>query len=270
MGHATDTEVVYTDATYESAFADWATERSREEGIHASIGTLANLLSRHVYPASVAEKMVGDYAEKRLDSYGPGICVAVYREQDIARRTVTVRGTIDGDAWGGGYNGREEALNALVASKLTLKDGEYIEGSRLATRPETYTNWLGQEDVRNVQDVMVHSKVIVTVPKEKTETRYFVHAVTNSSLTLASVKWDTGYATQAKARAAMIERLEASTGDAHEALTVTALTRRESGAGLVTAERRITKAQVAVQVTVSKVKAGAKAGGWAMAHSFHK
>lgn len=271
MGHYVDTEVVYTDSGYQDAYSEWAYQRSREEGIYASINTQSRRIIAKVYPASQALKYLTDY----IDTYGmesgaPGFCVAVYREQDIARRTITLRATVDGETWGSGWDGRRKALKGLVASKVTLKDGEHVEDWQLGTRPEAATGLGGRECTRQVHDVSVHSKVVVTVPKEKTETRYFVHAASRSQLTLSSVKWDDGYPTQAKARAAMVERLEAATGGDNQALTVTALTRRESGAGLVTAERKITKAQVVVKVTVAKVKPGAKPGGWAMALKYHK
>ena len=159
--------------------------------------------------------------------YGPAVTKEV---------TITVSGTV--------FNDRT-LLHAEVARALKVKPADITDGFYIL-------------------EYSAEKKVDAVAPKEKTVTKYFVLTAGEDKLPA----WDKGFATQAEARAAVgsVLRYNSYRGLQATDAEVIGITRRESGAGLVTATVSAKKVTATVKATVRPVTKKATAGtvraGW--------
>lgn len=253
----------YRTETADQALSELIREDTAEYGYHHSWRSYGV----HVLPGTMfraqAEKAVHAKLHN-LTNDEDAFAAAVYADEDVETRTVTVSGTIDGADWTGGYEKQWVALEALAVAKTRLRAGEVITGVRIADRPVGEKDRWGYE--RTEPDVTETAKVVVTAPKEATETRYFV---TYEHTTTKDLEWSKGHPSQAAARAAITKALNDAKGLRYNAYDVIGITRRVSGAPLVHAERQVTKVAVGLTVTVQKAKPNAKRGGWFVGGWYH-
>lgn len=176
-----------------------------------------------------------------------GFKVAVLSDDDVIRRTVEVTiPAFDGDV---DHRYRVcDAAKAQVLAKVRLAKGERVE--TMTAGPTRATS----------------RRVTATAPKEATVTRYYFTDGKTVDVT------GPGFGSQAEARAEAVRRLT----DQQPGMFVTelfeiavvAVTKRESGAPLVTATAT-TKRDRTYRVDVVAVKPGAKQAGWLVEGTYH-
>lgn len=217
--------------------------------VHDERGIYANLRTRELFLLSgnsvserKAERLAGEFEPGSGSRVG---CkVQVYAEKDVTYRTVQV------------------TLPADESTEMGRVRGERLEQVLAKVRLET------GEEVANVWTESIKSLKVsaeVTVPKEKTETRYFV--VTGTKVDFSGP----GYESQAAARAAAVEyasRLDVPHYAAQE-VNVIAVTRRVSGAPLVTVRRKVAKREATYNVEIATVRPGAKPEFWFVQGWYH-
>lgn len=175
----------------------------------------------------------------------------VWREEDVVRRTVKMKFTVP-DARLAHDDGREvfvyEDFTAAVLA-LPRREGEMVEHFQM---------------VRG--SASVKTKVVVETPKEKAVTRYFVHAPERFPNYNG---WDSGFPTQAAARAAMVELLKNQDATSSATYVISPLVRRENGAPVLTGRRVITKATCELEVRLAKSRNPRDVQGWFVAMDCH-
>lgn len=168
-------------------------------------------------------------------------------------RTVDVTVTIPGDPGHDTYN----TVLAAVTAKVRLKAGETVTAVHA---PGLGGYWTA--DPNPLPDPVRTYKTTTTAPKTKPETRYLVHG------DRAHDTWDTGFPTQAAARAHALTLTQAqpSRWDAGTtSYTIDAVTRRTTGEPLVTVTRTLTKTVWTVRVTITHtppIPLGTQPDGW--------
>jgi len=153
----------------------------------------------------------------------------------VAPITIEIPGGLD-------YDAKNKEIERQVRS-MRLKVGESI------------VSW------RATRDTPGKAKVTAVAPKGATETRFVIKGTSDHG------SWDTGFASQAEARAWATEYMSSDTRNFHTDtgfLEVESVTRRADGQALVRVTREVSKRQVDVEVEVKL--AGAKtegpADGW--------
>lgn len=180
------------------------------------------------------------------------VAAPVLDESTITRRKVKVKVTADPAHLDSRGNITWEHLEQQ-AKAVVKRAGEMLEGWTVVTGSTKTT-----------------TKVITETPKEKAVTKYFAHEAKTNPLDL---DWERdGFATQAAARKAAVEALSRPvTGwdSPHKEFVVTPITRRETGAAMVTIKRVVTKASCEIEVTLAKSNNPSRTAGWAVAMDCH-
>lgn len=154
---------------------------------------------------------------------------------------------------------------------LTLSGADYADPAKvkaaLAKALKTKVEQVGGYRVARSQDfrrrMQVEPKVTAAAPKEKAETRYFI--LTGDGRLPA---WEDGHPSQAEARKALPQALRLGFGDDVPPVDVEviSMTRRISGASLVTARVEAKKVTatftVDLRTLVKRGKVGTKQAGW--------
>lgn len=197
--------------------------------------------------------------DARWNLRGTARAIEVYHAHDVETRTVEVTETFTGEQWADG--GQDAALRTLGA-RARLRAGEAVTDVRIATREERVQ---GRLYPTTIQQIAAKFKTVVTAPKEKTETRYFL---IDQRSKVSDLDWDRGFASQAAARAAATDAI--TNGHSRErVLDVIGISRRVSGAPLVRVERQVTKVTLTASVTISRAKKDARTDGYVITAAYH-
>lgn len=224
-----------------------------------------------VLPGMVTQKMAYAAVSDGYDKAHNGaphvfakstVAVRLYDESTITRRTVKVKVRFTGeqcDERGPRYEFLEQAAKSAVGTSVTPRTGEFLEGWKIAAAED------------GTSDISLTSKVVATAPKEKAVTKYIVHQTGSNPLGRRD-SWERGFASQATARAAalaLVERNQGSRYDAGIEYEITPVTRRESGAALVSVKRVIARGTVTIEITLAKSSHPTRTGGWAVGADCH-
>jgi hypothetical protein len=238
MGSTDFTEIVYTTSSAKEAFRSLVDAALEEYGYDAYNGTISTtdfcgeLTTR---PVSLTEAYA--LIDKELKNIRKWDCYAIpiYSNNPAKRRTVKVAVTIRPN----------DDFDTILAASVRLKANEHI------------SHYTAQKDTST-------STVTASAAKEKTVTKYFV--VSKDGFPKES--WESGYSSQAEARAAAIHIAKnRDTTDVYgfhnnKDLEVIGITRRESGAALVDVVRTTKKTVYQATVTIDTAKTD-KQDGWA-------
>lgn len=253
MGSTNFEKVHYRPVSAQEAYSLLCEEAADEDGHSGYSGTIATTQGVRVHsvvPVTLAQARKA--AEPRLDHLNKwDVCeaIALVHEEPAryvgdGEREVTL--TLSGED----FNDPQK-VTALLAKTLKVKP-EQIERFT-SSDPKTYRNRVAAEP-----------RVEAEVPKEKTETRFFILSMERPQMP----RWENGHPSQAAARAALPSMLGADFGGSLLPATyeIIGITRRVSGDPLVKAVVSAKKVTVTYTVSlrkkVSDAVVGTERAGW--------
>lgn len=205
-----------------------------EHGNAGYTGSLAekdsyNVITREPMSRSeadrLADRLINDSDPRIDDKWGPAGAIPVVNVAEGQSRTVKVTFDIPG---GLDWQAAQRLIETQVGERVKLKAGERVIS-------------------HNVQEnVAGKARVTAQVPKEKAETRYIIPGTFHN-------RWETGFDTQAKARAAAntLANREQRLGEQDvQNFPIEGIFRRANGEALVTVTRTIPKRTLTVEATV--------------------
>jgi hypothetical protein len=254
MGSSSFSQTHYTTSDYKQAYNDLVTEARDEYGYDAYNGTISTTSGVDLVPTdrpltqAEAEKIM----EKRihnLSKWENVEAIALVAPESVKERKVVRKVKITAKQIKEAGSLRDALLVAAEKS-VTLRDGEIYQGFRV-----------NQENYRDKSSLKYRG---VMVPTEgKAVIRYFI--VRDGYMN--NFEWKNGFATMAAARKRLTEIVNAEAdGYRHFSDTVAyeivGQTRREDGSPLLRATREVSGAEYEITVTVAKIAAKPKAGGF--------
>lgn len=247
MGMFDHSIVVSTAVSERNLLAELSRSICEENGIYADLRTHdLRCLTDQTLTKVEAERRA--YAAYEADNWGEtGYYAPVYSHQDVTERRETLVVTVAAESLDPDGRLSEDDMAAAVA-KVRVAKGEFIQRSWASTCK------------------VVARKIGTVVPKEKTVTRYY--AVVGTTVDFSGK----GHASQAEARKAAEEGAKTDRFGYDvkvKEINVIGVTKRESGAALLTVTNAPTKVEVEVTVEIAAVKPGATQSGWYVLGSYH-
>lgn len=207
-----------------------------------------------------AEREMQNPSSVAYDKWGDAGAVPIAASGKEVTRTLRITVTVLGDPMaqeGAHYWSERNAVTAAIAAKVRLKAGESITG---IFGPE-----LGaQRGTNGPHDPKRTYKVTSSATAGKAVTRYIITGSNNRSL--GHDTWETGFPTQAEARAFALEMARSETiRGGSLTYSISSVTRRENGDPLAIITRTLVKTVWTADVDVTftpPLKSGAPIVGW--------
>lgn len=254
MGSTSFSQTHYTTSDYKQAYNDLVDEARAEYGYDPYNGTISTTSGVTLVPTErpLTEAEATKLSDKRihnLSKWENVEAIALVAPESIKERKVVrkVKITAKQIKEAGSLRG---ALQAAVKKSVTLREGEVYQGFHV-----------NQENYRDKASLKYRG---VMVPTEgKAVIRYFI--IRDGYMN--NFEWKNGFATMAAARKRLTEIVNAEDdGYRHFSDSVNyeivGQTRREDGSPLLRAAREISGAEYEVTVTVAKIAAKPKTGGF--------
>lgn len=254
MGSSSFTQTHYTTSDVKTAYNDLVAEARDEYGYDAYNGTISTTSGVELVPTErpLTEAEALKLSDKRIHNlrkWENVEAITLVAPESIKERKVVRKIKITAKQIKEAGSLRD-ALYAAAEKSVTLREGEVYQGFRV-----------NQENYREKSSLKYRG---VMVPTEgKAVIRYFI---TRNGY-MNDLDWKNGFATMAAARKRVTEIVNAdSDGARHFSDSVTydivGQTRREDGSPLLRATREVSGAEYEITVTVAKIGANPKAGGF--------
>lgn len=275
MGSINFEEVIYTTASMKDAYAQVVQDALVEWGTepyNGSISTtdgvvLSPLATCTPIPESQVDREAIGARLDQLSKWGP--CEALPVLEVIPARVdrvpgrCTVETSVPADAVSAS-NGHSNIapLKEVLTKQATRSVHKQLRDTGLRTVQHTDEHTTTLRAGEKVQDYRVHvvdyqivspAKATTRATPGPTETRYFIlPALDNPHHRRDLPAWDTGFPTQAKARAALPQTLPQTLGqrNLHVGYEIVSMTRRATGAGLVEHSLDALEGKKTVKVTL--------------------